>query len=408
MSQPAVVILGGGILGCALAWRLAERGAYPGGSIALVDPHPIASQATSRAAGLLSLSRPSAKAQWIPLTRTTLRAIEALGKEGFPVPLYRCGALFLATSPAARRALADHEATAASSDIPCERHAPGRFASRLPWINADRFAEALWFPDEAYTDPYLLASAYANAARRLGVRVLTGVPTRLVSEGRRVAVETGGERLQPASVWLASGAWSAELLRPLEIQVPQAAVRSHYWITAPTSSAPSDMPIVLAPDIRLYARREIGAILFGLREAQGVAVSGKGLPADLGEFVFDASDRSGHATLEMYASALARFAPGLMRTGLAHYVAGPSCYTPDGDFVVGRIPEWTNLCLLTGCNGAGIAVSAGLADVAVDCELGREGEALARYAPSRFGTFDADTPEWIARCIAARAGKTSG
>ena len=63
-DRPEVVILGAGILGCALPWRLAARNVYRGDSILVVDPNPAASQATSRAAALLSLARAPAKEHW--------------------------------------------------------------------------------------------------------------------------------------------------------------------------------------------------------------------------------------------------------------------------------------------------------------------------------------------------------
>lgn len=405
--RPEVVILGAGILGCALAWRLAARKIVRGESILVVDPNPAASQATSRAAALLSLARPSAKAHWIPLVQSTLKMAEQLASAGCSVPLHRVGALHLADSAAARTLLADCEQAAAAHGVCSERLAPQDFALRLPWLNMEHFAEALWFPQESYTDPYLLASAYAAAARALGVGFHLGKPASLLAQGSRVAVRVDKSVLSPNSVWVAAGAWSNAVLRPLGVSAPQAAVRSQYWITERTPLASGTMPMVLAPDLKLYARPELGAILFGLRESGGAAIAPMQVPADLADFAFDTGDVEGHATLEAFAGLFQDYAPGLRRTGLRNYIEGPSCYTPDGDFLVGALPGWVNLNLLSGCNGAGIAVSGGLADVAADCERGM-GESSSRYRPARIRAFDADAPAFLARCIAARAGKTSG
>jgi 4-methylaminobutanoate oxidase (formaldehyde-forming) len=406
--QAQILILGAGILGSALAWRLAARGLCPGADILVVDPNPPAAQASSRAAALLSLSRPAAKAHWIPLGCKTQEAFATLAAQGLDVPFHRCGALHLADGPAARAVLADHAATAQAHGVRCEARAPADCAARVPWLDMARFTEALWFPDEGYTDPYLLASAYAAAARALGVRFRCNTPAALVGEGATVCVDLPEGRIRPATVWVAAGAWSSRVLQPLGLSAPQAAVRSQYWITENTALAPAAMPMVLAADLRLYARPEVGAILFGLRENAGVAVPSAGLPDDLAGFQFDPADPEGHGTLEAFAHQIERYAPGLMATGLRHYITGPSCYTPDGDFLVGALPGWANLKLLAGCNGAGIAASAGLAELAADCAAGLESAALARLNPARFGKVDADAPEWRARCIAARAGKTSG
>jgi 4-methylaminobutanoate oxidase (formaldehyde-forming) len=405
---PEIVILGAGILGCALAWRLAARGIVPGPSILVVDPNPAASQATRRAPGLLSLARPAAKTHWIPLVRKTLAALDTLAALGQPVPLHRCGALHVADAPAARAVLADHETTAAQHGVRCERRSPRDIARHVPWLDAEQFAEALWFPDEGCADPYLLASAYAAAAHVHGVRIRPNTPARLARLGNRVGVELPEGLIQPASVWVAAGAWTNRILDPLGIAAPQAAVRSQYWITNPTLFAPQGMPMVLAPDLRLYARPEGDAVLFGLREPVGVAVATSDLPDDLSGFQFAPADPEGLTTLSAFAPVLDRYVPDLLRNGLRHYITGPSCYTPDGDFLVGALPRWRNLKLLAGCNGAGIAASAGLGDLAADCEAGEESPTLDRFSPTRFGQVSVDAPELLARCIAARAGKNSG
>lgn len=402
-----VVILGAGILGCALAWRLAARKIYRGDSILVVDPNLAASQATSRAAALLSLARPAAKAHWIPLVRRTHEAAEALARAGYLSPLHRVGAIHLADSGYARNVLRDYELTAMHHGVSCERVAPQDVAERLPWLDMSRFAEALWFPGESYTDPYLLANAYAAAARALGVRFCLCKPASLVPNGSLAAVNIDGEILAPNSVWVAAGAWSSAVLSQVGASAPQAAVRSQYWITQQTPLVIDTMPMVLAADLKLYARPELGAILFGLRETKGIAVASTQMPADLAGFTFEADDSAGHATLESFAGLLEDYAPGLLHTGLQHYIAGPSCYTPDGDFLVGPVAGRDNLKLLSGCNGAGIAVSAGLADVAADYESGAE-DTWEPYLPARLRLFDPDAPAFLASCISARSGKTSG
>jgi len=153
----------------------------------------------------------------------------------------------------------------------------------------------------------------------------------------------------------------------------------------------------------------VGGLLFGLRERKGVAADSARLPDELDGFLFDPADPEGIVTLEAFAEVLGHYAPGLMAAELRHYITGPSCYTPDGEFLVGGVPGYDNLFLLAGDNGAGIAVSAGLADLAADVAAGRLAATwAARLAPGRFGAVQAEHPDWLARCIAARAGKTSG
>lgn len=399
------LIVGAGILGCALARQLALRTGDARG-ITVVDPNPVASQATARAAALMSLVRPWRRSHWVPLVQRTLTAIDELRDEGHDVPLHRCGALHVAASDEARAVLADHQATAALHGIDCLVEAPIYFADRLPWLDCAAFGQGLWFPDEAFTDPYLLATAYAASARRRGVRfVATAV--RLEAERDRVRVRVDGDSWIPDRVWVAAGAWSNALLAPLGSAAPYAPVRSQYWITGPSALAPAVMPMVLAPDLRLYARLELGAVLFGLRESHGAVADPRSLPADLAGFAFDGDN--GTAALEAGFEALARFAPQLLDLGLRHHVSGPSGYSPDGEFAAGPIAPWTNLMVLGACNGAGIAVSAGLAAFAADLADDRADAALAaKFAPDRFGGFDPWSRQWVDTCIAARSAKASG
>ena len=367
----------------------------------------MASQATSLAAALLSCARPAAKAHWIGLVQGTLAAIAELAAAGIDVPLHRVGALHVACGDAGRAALADTATASASLGVRSDAVVPKDFSLRLPWLDLSRFDAAQWYPDEAFTDPYLLASAYATAARRLGVRFEIGADVRLIRQGDGANALIGDRVLAPETIWITCGAWSGALLAPLGIGLAQGAVRSQYWISGGATRMPADMPMLLAPDLRLYARPELGSVLFGLRETGGKACRSAAFPDDLDGFQFDAADGEGYRSLEANAASLATHAPGLTNMGLRHYVSGPSCYTPDGDFLVGRLGGAANVCVLAGCNGAGIAASAGLADLAAGGEASPDAGLPARLAPDRFGQVDADGDDFLARCIAARAGKCS-
>jgi 4-methylaminobutanoate oxidase (formaldehyde-forming) len=167
------------------------------------------------------------------------------------------------------------------------------------------------------------------------------------------------------------------------------------------------MPIVVAPDLGLYARRDGHRLLFGLREAIGVGVSPRDLPEDLQGHDFG-GDAGGLATLEAAAGALERYAPGLFGGGITHYVSGPSTYSVDGEFIVGEPAAYDNLGVLGGCNGAGIAVSAGLARLACEITSGRIDPLLRQaLSPDRVRGFDPFASEFLAACAAVRAGKRS-
>ena len=93
-------------------------------------------------------------------------------------------------------------------------------------------------------------------------------------------------------------------------------------------------------------------------------------------------------------------------TQIAHYVAGPSAYTPDGQFVLGSVPDVEGFYVASGCCGSGIGASGGvgraIADLAIEGETGFD---LEGFRTDRFGRIDAFSPEWRNRCANARSKK---
>ncbi|MEC7425026.1 MAG: FAD-dependent oxidoreductase, partial [SAR324 cluster bacterium] len=88
------------------------------------------------------------------------------------------------------------------------------------------------------------------------------------------------------------------------------------------------------------------------------------------------------------------------------YVAGPSAYTPDGQFVLGSVPDVEGFYVASGCCGSGIGASGGvgraIADLAMEGETGFD---LESFRTDRFGRIDAFNPEWRNRCANARSVK---
>jgi 4-methylaminobutanoate oxidase (formaldehyde-forming) len=133
------------------------------------------------------------------------------------------------------------------------------------------------------------------------------------------------------------------------------------------------------------------------------------LPADLSGFVFDPNDADGWANLAEGSDELTPYFPALTTLGMAHYLTGPSNYTPDGQLVAGAAPGISGLFVASGCNGSGISFAGGVGRL-----LGELIRGSATFvdpllcAPGRHGDFDPYSPDFLAACAAARAQKTSG
>lgn len=401
LAPADVAIVGGGILGLAIAWRLAER--EPAARVVVLERGALASGATAQAAALLTRAR--ACSATAALVRETYRAIGALEERlEMSLDLRRTGMLHVTGTVAGVAGLDALD----TGDDPVERLDGAAAAARVPWLAADAVHTVLFLPDDGFLDPARLALAYGAAARRAGAEVRTGVAVHgvRVECGRAIGLDTADGFLPAGRVVLAAGAWTLALAAAAGIGLPAAPVRSEYWFTTPSPLFPREQPAVVLTDIGAYTRPELGALLIGLRSGVSPTVDARTLPDDAGGLDLGGD---GTATLAEQGERLARFLPALGEVGIARYVAGLSTYTPDRRFLIGAASGLEDLFVATGCGGAGIATSGGVARLTAALVLGEEPPFdPAPFDPGRFGGVDPFDPAFRARCGAARSGKTAG
>jgi 4-methylaminobutanoate oxidase (formaldehyde-forming) len=407
-SKRDILIVGCGIFGTATAWALAKRGM--GERVLLVDRQTPSSGATARAAGLVTQVRQDTALQ--ALAGETLAAIGVLESvHGEDVGRRAVGAVHVA--PQSERAKLDsllqHCAQSGIAGQWLEKEVVLR---RSPWLASHAFTDSAFFPDECCVDPYLLSSAYLRVAQQLGVA------TRLNSNVVRIAqhndtvtgVELQDGTFLPTSIVInAAGAWSNLLSYPVGLPLPMAPVRSQYWITEAASEFLPDGPIVFMPEIRAYARPQSGGLLFGARESAPAVADPRCLPENLDGFVFDASDPEGWENLALAAESLGLYLPSINRLGMAHYITGPSNYTPDSQPIVGASHGVRGLYVASGCNGSGITYSAGVGRLLAELVSNESPFVDAtRMDPNRTPRLDPFAKTFLQTCADARANKSTG
>lgn len=402
------LIIGGGILGAATAWSLAQQ-APAGTRIRLVEAGLLASATTSQAAALLTRVRPDPA--MAALVAETFNAIEQLDQVlEQPLPLRKVGSLHLATAESGKAYLQDTETTAASLGLSSARLGPEQIKQRVPWLAADQHSEALFVADDGYMDPVQLAQGYVSAARKLGVEVVQNcrVESLVMEQGRAVGAHTNQGPMPAETLICCAGPWATRLLAEQGVHLAMAPVRSHYWITEDnTELFPTDSPMVILPDINAYARPEVGGLLFGLRDQQAVYGDPANLPEDIHGYLFNC-DPDGWECLEAGWGDLAAVFPAIEHLGVAHYLTGVSSYTPDGKPLIDttHIP---GLLVGTGCSGGGIALSGGIGRLLAELALGRDTFCdAAPFKLDRFGSVDPFSEEFRVRCALARSQKKSG
>lgn len=403
-----VIIIGGGLLGCATAWQLAKRGA---GRILLLDGNEIASQASSRAACLLTRAR--TKPDLMEMVQETYDCIQEIEHLlGEPLSLQECGSITVASSETSERGLQELEKAATAFGIPNERIGRERLAELLPWINPDAVSSATYMPTDAFIDCALLCAGYAHAAQAKGAEIRTGCKVRqILTDGSHVTgVElTDGSRIGATVVVNAAGAWANLLMRPLGVGLPFTPVRSHFWITGIDAERfPAHHPFTVIPDARAFTQADVGALIIGLRESRCQAFNPDTLTEQLTDFDFGKSAQ--WDVLNECAPLLQRYLADIDTLGIAHYVAGPSCYVPDAMFIVGAVPACEGLYAVAGCCGAGVAAGGGMGRLAAELILQQEEPfvSVARFAPDRFGTVNPFDKAFQQSCADARSNKKGG
>lgn len=401
-----VVIIGGGIFGCAIAYYYTRNN--PGKKVVVLDRNELCNSATSHAAALVTKIR--AKKHFIPLSLETYSVIPEMERIlGESMDMKFTGVLHVAASQAREAELKELMEIAQEFNQPATYISQEQANKMAPWLKADEASKIGYMPNEAYCDPYLLGTFYARCAKIQGATFIKGIEASelIIKDKDVIGVKTSNGDVLAGTTIVASGAWSALFARQAGVGLPMAPTRSQYWITEKSEIFPVNSPIVLLPDAQAYARPEGGGLLFGIREKNSLSVSPDQLPANVNEFSF--SPDKGMQDLSEVIDKLARFFPKVYDIGMKHYVAGFSGYTPDNNLSMGVAPGVNNLLLATGCVGAGIAVSGGVGLAFAELAAGNPNPFnFSSFDLQRFGEVDPFSEEWLERCARARSTKVSG
>ncbi|WP_283137368.1 GcvT family protein [Rhizohabitans arisaemae] len=326
------VVIGGGVAGCSVAYHLARLGWT---DVVLVEQHNLTEGTTWHSAGFVGQLRST-----ISQTRMIMYSAglypELAELTGLDPGWHGVGGLRLATTPARVEELARQASSAETYGLPLDLLTPAEAAERLPLLAVDDVLAAAWLPGDGWLDPASLARALAEGARRLGVRIRTGVRVTGidVANGRVTGVRTltGGEpgRIRTETVVNAAGAAAGVVGRMGGADVPIVPIRHQYVVTE-GFGVPGDTPTVRDPDNIVYFREEQGGILVG-GYVRAPKIWETTTPLDEPRTLFP-PDSAQFA--ESWESAVRRL-PALGRTPIVKTVHGPEAFTPDGEFLLGQ------------------------------------------------------------------------
>jgi sarcosine oxidase subunit beta len=253
-----VVIVGGGVTGCSIAFHLAERGVR---DVVVLERRFLASGGTGRSVGILRQLYPTPETSRMVLH--SLRVFQNFHElTGGDAGYVQCGAI-IAVAPAQREALARTLAAQREIGIQARLLAPEEIRELDPRIDPFAVGAAVWEPESGYGDPTGVTTGFAQGARRLGVVVeQMAEVVALRRDGDRVAgVRTAaGDEIATPVVVNAAGLWCREVAALAGVTLPIVVGRHPVFVIERTAGFGRPHPIYLDLASGTFLRPETGGL----------------------------------------------------------------------------------------------------------------------------------------------------
>lgn len=355
-SHARVVIIGGGVIGCSVAYHLTKLGWK---DVVLLERKQLTSGTTWHAAGLIAQLR--ATANMTKLAKYSQELYGNLEEEtGVATGFKRCGSITVALTEERREEILRQAAMARAFGVEVEEISPTEVKERYEHLNIDGVTGAVYLDKDGQGDPANIALALAKGARQRGAQVLERTKaTRIVKEGRRVTGvdwEQGGEsgHITADMVVNCGGMWAHEVGRMAGVNVPLHACE-HFYIVTEAIQGLKQLPVLRVPDECAYYKEDAGKMLLGAFEPNAKPWGMGGIPAD---FEFDQLPEDFDHFEPILEAAVERL-PMLAEAGIHTFFNGPESFTPDDAYHLGLAPELDNFWVAAGFNSIGIQSAGG-------------------------------------------------
>ena len=372
-----VTIVGGGAVGCAVAYALSRAGHA---DIQVIEQGELAGATSGQAAGLVGQVR--ATRERCRLAMASVATYSRIEQEtGYTADWRQTGSVRIAMTGERAAEFRELAAVARSAGLEVEFLTPARLAELCPVLDGTRAEAALWCPTDGYLQPNSLVMAYAGAARERGVTfatrtTVTGIR---ISGGTVTGVLTDRGAAATSMLINAAGPWAAPVAALAGLEIPAVPVRHEYFVTRPVTGWHGGLPVLRIPDIRIYVRAEGPGILCGGWEADGLSLDPRQVAVGQPLAV-----RPDWDVLSGFARDFAAFVPAVAETGVREVFRGFPAFSPDGRFIVGPVPGIRGLVMAAACNAHGVSGSAGLAEHVLESLQPDPSPYVRSLSPARF------------------------
>ncbi len=372
-NKARVVIVGGGVVGCSVAYHLAKLGWQ---DIVLLERKQLTSGTTWHAAGLIAQLR--ATKNMTKLAKYSQELYGSLEEEtSLSTGFRRCGSITVALTEERKEEIFRQASMARAFGVEVEEIDPDEVKRRYPRLNTEDVVAGVYLPKDGQGDPANIALALAKGARQNGARVFERTKvTGFQKSGRRITAvkwqsADGQGVIEADMVVNCGGMWGHELGRMTGVNVPLHACEHFYIVTANISGL-EQLPVLRVPDECAYYKEDAGKILLGAFEPNAKPWGMNGIPE---QFEFDQLPEDFDHFEPILEAAVNRM-PDLAEAGIHTFFNGPESFTPDDAYHLGLAPEMDNVWVAAGFNSIGIQSAGGA------------GMALAQWMESGEKPFD--------------------
>ena len=365
----SAVVIGGGVVGCSIAYHLARRGQR---DVVVLEREAVGSGTTSKAAGGIRAQFP---------TETEVRfSLEAIGvferfQEEFGVDIgyRRIGYLFLVSDPDDLAGFQERMALQRRLGVDVREITPAEARAIVPALRVDDLIAAVWGPTDGMAGPAEVTGGFARRARELGVRIVEGVDVTAiaVTGGRVQGVTTALGSIAAPVVINAAGPAAGRVGRLAGVSIPVLPRRRHIFYTEPFPEIPGPVPLTTDRASGFYFRKEMEQLLLSPGDVE-----------DIGEDLAVPVDRA--RIDETVDKALHRI-PVVEKARIAGGWAGLRPLTPDDHAIIGWAPGVEGFFLAVGFGGHGFQHSPATGRYVAEWLLdGRPSLDLSLFDPGRF------------------------
>ena len=373
-DKAKVVIIGGGVIGCSVAYHLSKLG---WSDVVLLERKQLTSGTTWHAAGLIGQLR--ASANMTKLAKYTQELYFDLEKEtGVSTGFKRVGSISVALTNERMEELKRSAAMARAFGVDVEEISPREIQKRYPHINLERVVGGVFLGKDGQGDPANIALALAKGARQLGAKIHERVTVKKVFKNQKKVtglewIDQNGDRGHIAceEIVNCAGMWGHSVGKMLGANIPLHACEHFYIVTEPIAEL-TQLPVLRVPDECAYYKEDAGKMLLGAFEPNAKPWGMSGISDD---FEFDQLPEDFEHFEPILEMAINRL-PMLEKAGIHTFFNGPESFTPDDAYHLGRTPEMENVWVAAGFNSIGIQSAGGA------------GMALAQWMQDKEKPFD--------------------